>query len=190
MPTTHQRKVIRDAVVAALVGIAPTYATSAQERVKTSRKWPWKVRQLPASTVYMLPEDVDVKESKKTAPRELQRMVTMVVESHVLKGNFGSVDDAGDAIALEIEKVMHRDPTFGGACAGSILKRTEVDSREEDEETIFMIGLAYEVDYQTPAPYDEDAVPDDLVTVDIKTNLAGAQEPANQMEDVADHLDQ
>jgi hypothetical protein len=183
MPAIHQRKVIRDAVLAALNG-----ATAAGTRVASNRKWPWKTRQLPALSIYIPVDDVDVKESSPTAPRELQRKAPVVIEAQVLQGDHASVDDALDALALEVEQAMHRDETFGGACGGSILRRTEQDFKEDGEETVGWMAIAYEVSFQTLAPYPEDGVLDRLQTADITTDIAGDQEQAAQARDVVSNM--
>ncbi|MFH0750669.1 MAG: hypothetical protein V2B17_02420, partial [Chloroflexota bacterium] len=112
MTVLHQRAVLRNAVVAALKAAS----TSAEQRVFASRMTPYQRVGLPAVSVYTLSETSD---DQQTAPRELKRAAQLVIEA-VLEQT-AEVDDALDAMALELERALHADPTFGGACSDSTL---------------------------------------------------------------------
>jgi hypothetical protein len=203
----HQRKNIRDAVRALLLG-----KTSAGTRVFKTRLVPFRRLTLPAIAVYARSEPVDP-ESKNTAPRELRRELKLVLEAmvaegstvagEVVKGTDGTpngdgspdLDDALDQLALEIERAMDADPTLGiDAVDTSILADsqldviTEVEGRAIDP-PVGLLTLTYAVTYFTSAPDAADVVLDDLATVDTKTNVGGAQDPANQAEDKNENLD-
>jgi hypothetical protein len=178
----HQRQVIRAAVAAALVG-----QTAAGARVEPTRMVPWRPAELPGIGIYTLRERVEP-ESRDTAPRELERRFELAIEGCV-RADAG-VDDALDALALEIERVLHADATFGGTASDSLLAQTEIDVLENGDQPIGVIRLVYEVWYFTGAPEAADVTLDDLKTVDIHHDLEGQQETDDQAHDVVDDLDQ
>lgn len=185
------------------------FGTAAEDRVKASRKWPWKPSHLPALSVYIFDEDVDP-ESKRSSSRELMRKPKLVIEGAVLKPAVGTIDDAMDALALEVEKVMDADETIGGKVAESMLRKTELEVFDEGEETVGGFRMTYDLDYQTrtkepPALHQRklirDAVVAALIAVvptavldalreaHVTTNIANAQEALNQAKDIIDELD-
>jgi hypothetical protein len=183
MATTHQRQLIREAAVAQIKGSAPTYATSAQDRVFETRLVPFASVVLPAIAVYTLREtSVD----KGSAPRELERTMQLAVEAMVKTGE--NVDDAMDAIALEIERAMHADPTFGDTAGDSSLTSTEMDIVEDADREYGVVRMLFTTTYYTGAPDADDVQLDDLQTVDIKTSLGNAVNPDNQAEDQLTNL--
>jgi hypothetical protein len=177
----HQRQIIREAVVAAIIAAN----TSAGARVYETRAVPWARVQLPAISVY-LPGDTVTEESKNTAPRVLDRVGQLEVIAAVETGE--NVDDAMDAIALEIERAMHKDPSFGGVCGGSVLSSTDSDTVEVGQKPLGFIVLTYEVDFNTGAPEADDTTLDDLNTVDSKIDLGNVQPDADQAEDTLQNL--
>ncbi len=140
----HQRQVIRDAVATALTG-----ATAAGDSVFPSRVLPYVLPDLPVLSVYTPRDNVD-QESATTAPRELTRELTIIVEAMSSPGP--SVDDTLDDLAAEIEAAMHADPYFGDVCADSILTTTEIELIEDGEKSLGWMALTYSVTYQTQAP--------------------------------------
>jgi hypothetical protein len=173
----HQRKAIRDAVVTALVAAA----TSAGSRVFPTRVVPWRKTELPAVSVYALDEKSD---DQQTAPRWLKRTMTLSVEAVVRQG--ANVDDALDALALELEAAMHADPTFGDVCGDSTLTGTELEVLEQGDQLFGLLRLTYSVTYDTDAPYARDVATDDLETIEAQTSIGGAQAAADRAED---HID-
>lgn len=140
----HQRKIIRDAVVAALTG-----ATGAGPRVKATRVEPNKAMGLPALAVYTSSEEIDA-DSIATAPRKLLRHLTLKVTGWVVDTAAVPADDAMDALAEEIEAVMEIDRYFGGAAeggAGSVLSSTETGVLDEGDPLIGVVTLTYLIDY-------------------------------------------
>jgi len=170
----HPRQEIRHAVATQLTG-----ATAAGTRVFRTRVLPYKRVELPALAVYTPTETVNV--DVDTAPRELERSPELVIEGAVKAAGSENVDDALDAMALEIENALHADPTFGGVAADAVLSSTELDIIEDGDTLVGLVKLTYKVEYFAPA-----AVPpvlDDFKTADIRHNLSGAQHVDNQAHD-------
>jgi hypothetical protein len=139
----HQRKVIRDAVVAALTG-----TTDAGTRVKATRVEPNRALGLPALAIYTSSEEIDP-DSVATAPRKLLRHLTLKVTGWVVDTAAAPADDAMDALAEEIEAVMELDRYFGGAAegAGSVLSSTETGVLDDGDPLIGVVTLTYQIDY-------------------------------------------
>jgi hypothetical protein len=178
----HQRQVIREAAQAALVAAN----TAAGTRVTETRLGPQRATELPAISVYTLSEEVDPA-SAQSAPRELKRELQLAVEGWVRAT--GNVDDALDALALEIERAMHADPTLGGACSDSVLASTEVGIKMDGDRPMGAVHIVYVVRFYTYVPEADDVTLDDLSTVDVKTSLANAVNEANQAEDLIENLE-
>lgn len=176
----HQRQLIRTAVKDALIAAA----TSAGANVQATRMVAWGRNDLPAIAVYTLEETSD---DQQSAPRELQRVMQLAIEAAVKPA--GNVDDALDAICLEIERAMHADAFFGGVCAGSSLTSTELDVLESGDKTIGLARLVYTVAYQTQAPDAVDQTFDDLSTAATQYSLAGAQATADRAKDTLEDLE-
>lgn len=178
----HQRQVIREKVAALLSG-----ATGAGARVFQSRVVPYRRLELPAIAVYARSEQVDP-ESRLTAPRELTRSLQLAVE--IAERLSEDVDDALDALALQVEKVFDADPTLGGEAGDSLLGSTQIDLVEDGDKPIGVAILTYEITYRTDAPDADDVSLDDLVTVSTQTSLGGVQAEADRTGDVVDDLDE
>ena len=141
---SRERKAIRHAVRDLLDG-----ATDAEERVFASRILPARRQELPLIAVYTLDESVD-SESLNTAPRELTRNLSLVIEAWVSPGD--APDDRMDDFAQQIEDVMHADPYIGGAVGESILESVETELLEEGDRMMGLVVLTYAVVYRTMAP--------------------------------------
>ena len=178
----HQRKIIRDAVVAAL-----TYRTAAADRVHPMRFVTYRGLELPVLGVYATEESVAA-ESRQSAPRYLERTLQVTIEA-VVQYEIDKVEDTLDALAREVERSMHADPTFGGVCGDSVLSRTELEVMIEGERIVGVARFTYSTSYETPAIYDEDVTLVDLKTVDVKTSLGGTVAAGNQAEDKLEGLD-
>lgn len=164
MSNDHQRKVIRHKVAALLKG-----STDAGDRVYASRVLPYRKLQLPAISVYTLDDDVTA-DSITTAPRELTRELSLVIECWVAAAE--NTDDSLDDIARQVESVMHADPYLAGDAADSILNTTTMEVLEESERRLGFVSLAYQVIYRTLAPEAPDDL-EDLETVHTEYNLGG-----------------
>lgn len=156
----HRRQLIRKAIQAALLAAD----TSADTRVYTTRKVPYKRLELPSIAIYSLKEPVDP-DSKNTAPRVLTRDLAVAIEAVVKEGE--NVDDAMDDIALEIEQAMHIDPTFGDVCCDSLLSDTELELAEVGDQPVGRVTLLYTVTYMTGAPEAEDTDLDDFASAGV-----------------------
>ena len=181
MTTVHEAQAIREAVVAALVAAN----TSAGARVYSSRKPPFKRADIPAIAVYTLSETSD---DRQSAPREYKRKAKLAVEGAVQVGE--NVDDALDALRLEVETVMDPDPTFGDVCSDSRLTGTELELAEQGDQMVGLLRMTYEVTYYTDARLPPSGDMDDLKTVDAKTSLGGVQDEDDQAEDTVEGLDE
>lgn len=163
----HQRQLIRQAAVAALLD-----NTSAQSRVSATRVTPFKKGSPPVLAVYTLTEEVDVEESLSRAPRELQRTLNLVVEGWVSPEPGNPVDDAVDALALEVEAAMDADPYLSSTAADSCLESTEVEVLQDGERLVGHVTLTYAVQYQTKIPAEAPEL-DDFVTAGTTYQVQG-----------------
>jgi len=174
MTIKHQRQRIREAVATRLV-----CKTTAGARVFETRVIPFRRLELPALAVYALSES---SEDQQSAPRELKRTLSLIIEAAVKSGD--NVDDAMDMIALEVERAMHADETFGGLASDSVLASTDLEVFEEADQFVGLVKLQYEVTYYTAAPDAADVPMDDLQTISARTNLGGAQHEGDQAQDL------
>lgn len=170
----HHRTIVRRAVRDLLKG-----KTTAGERVDTTRVDTWRDNELPAISVYTTVEDVD-DASIETAPRELTRDVEVEVVGVVSSSE--RMDDAMDALALQIETVMHADPFLGGVAGDSILTGTEANIHNEGKRLIGIVVLTYKVTYRTLAPEAPDGL-DDFLKADTHYDV-GVPDPTQQAHDV------
>lgn len=157
MPT-HPRQVIRHAVVSQLVG-----KTGAGSRVYPDRRIPFQRVELPALAVYVPTESVEI-QSRATAPRELDRRAQVVVEAAVQQAE--NVDDALDALALQVEDALHADWTLGGVASDLLLTSTETDVVDTGKQLIGVARLEFEVRYYSAAV--PAATLDDFKTADVR----------------------
>lgn len=161
----HQRKLIREAVKAALVAAG----TAAADRVFETRLVPWRTAQLPAISVYSRSEDGITVESE---PRVLRRPLSLVIEGVVIANQ--DVDDALDALSLEIERAMHADPTLGDVCGDSYLASVELGMMDvEGARPMGAVQLVYAVTYRTGAPEAEDVTLDPLEEARVSYTSGG-----------------
>lgn len=187
----HQRKLIRDRVVQLLRG-----RTAAGERVWANRFLPLRNQELPAVLVYALDESVDP-DSALTAPRTLTRRLSLSVDAIVAATSEGEIDDALDALGLEIEEVLHRDRFLGtfkertaapavddGIVADSMLTDTDRGHEVVGDRLCGRLAHTFEVTYQTdaPTPLTDDEL-DDFRQVDQDYSLDGAQAALDQASD-------
>lgn len=137
----HPREAIRKAVVALLVEAN----TDARDSVFPSREVPWRTVDLPGIAVYSL-------EETSTQPHpdaELERHVTVAIHAVVRLTEL--VDDALDALSLQIERAMAADQTLGGTALLSFLVGTEISVDDSTSRPVGAVRLAYDVRYDTPA---------------------------------------
>jgi hypothetical protein len=160
----HERKLIRDAVVAALKAAN----TSAGQRVYPTRARPNTDVELPVINVYTLSEQTEP-ETANSAPRFLLRYVDLVVEAYVKAVD--NVDDVIDAIALEIETAMDADDSFGGAVGWSWPSETQTQVEFTDAQ-IGTLQMVYHCEYHSELRQSDAALNvQDLTLVDTKTSV-------------------
>lgn len=170
----HPRQQIREAVKALLLG-----QTAAGSRVSETRVVTYRSAELPAISIYIPVESVEPEESRNTAPRELTRTAQLVVEGVVQQ--VGNVDDALDALALQIETAMHADETLGGKTDDSILESTDVTLTEDGDRLVGVVRLVYSVEYRTFAP--EAVTLDDFNRAVVRYDKGGAVHEDNEAVD-------
>jgi hypothetical protein len=174
----HPRQLIRQAVRTLLDGVTVAGARVSATRVDV----PYRKVDLPAISVYTLEETVE-DESSSTAPRELERELTLEIAGFVEFGE--GVDDRMDDLAQEIETAMHADPFLGGLAGDCLLVATELSVRGEGDRLAGVVTLTYAVTYRTLAPEppaDDDM--DDFLRVDAEHNPAGEVHPDEVAEDL------
>lgn len=160
----HPRQIIREAVVALLLS-----KTAAGTRVWPSRMRHVSSRDLPAIGVYTTEEASPLSDA---SPRKYERTVTVVVDC-IVAGDSG-LDDALDALVLQVEDLLMADPTWGGKADDSALMRTTIglvsNGRTEDG----CATLEFEADYETsPGQVDPSSL-DDFATAGVDYDLAPA----------------
>lgn len=173
----HPRQEIREAIAAAL-----TDETAAEDRVYETRIVPWRRAKLPAISVYTLEESA---EESGSAPPELKRTIQLAVECAVWQGE--NLDDAIDAICLEVEHAMRVDHTFAGKASESTLTATTIDIFEEGDKLIGVARLVYEVVYFSFA-YDEDQDLDTFDTANVTYNTTTDED--DQATDLIEDINQ
>jgi hypothetical protein len=179
MVAKHERQLLREAIVARLIGTAPAYRTAAGDRVRKSRHAPNTTDQLPVISVFSLEEPIH-ESSASTAPRELKRTASIEIVGWVVAS--ANVDDVFDALVLQIEAVMDGDPQFDGYASDSILENTQFAESLEGERPIGAVSMTYTCTYFTQA---RRALPtDDFETAGVTTNVSGTQAEADRLEGV------
>lgn len=170
----HERKDIRDAIVAALVAAGASFGS----RVFPSRNPPLRTAELPAVCVYTDDEAVD-RASWSTAPRELTRTVNVAVEAWARATD--DIEDVLDALALEVETAMDADLNLDDTAFDSGLLSTEIGIASAGDRPMGAARLIYSVVYHTElrAPPVEDA----FDVADIHYDLSGEQHADDQAHD-------
>ncbi len=184
MPT-HERQAIREAVIDQLIGDSP-YNTSAGLRVTKSRMAPHAQAQLPAISVYTDDESVDPA-SRMTAPRELKRTVQLAIEAWVVAD--ADVDDALDAIALQIETAMDADLEFDETAYSSVLASTETGIKLDGNRPMGAVRMVYTVVYHTDLRTSvADAAMDEFDEAGINFDLSSDQDEDDQASDLLEDI--
>lgn len=181
----HQRKVIRDAAKAKLLG-----QTTAGARVYTNRVRPlmsngW-TSELPAIIIYTMDETSDV---WNAAPREYMRTVQLMVEIQAAADD--SLDDVLDNIADQVELILLRDDTLSETVNDLRMSRTRMALRDEGETLIGACVIQFDAQYLDMRPDEEfNATLLDLVEVHTDYSLTGEQDdPADRAKTIIEGLD-
>ena len=177
----HERQAIRNAVVAAL-----TNTTAAGSRVVKSRQEPVRMAELPTINVASIDDTTD-EESSSSAPRDLFRTYTLRIVGFVSAaspavGPETSVDDALDALALEIEAALDADVTFGDTASDSYVSGTEFDEGlSAGDRPMGAVVLTLVAKYRTGLRV---AAPQNAFdTADARTSVNGEQDADEQLHD-------
>ena len=137
----HPRKIIRDAVVQALTGLAATTT-----HVHATRTQPLEAEQLPALCIYTLDE---TSELDALSPRKMMRQLTLIVEA-VAQVN-DTIDDALDQICLEVETQLGTNFTLGGLVKDCRLASTKIAVRGQGEKDTGSAVMSFDILYRTLA---------------------------------------
>ncbi len=177
----HERKLLRDAIKLQLIA----GVSSVAGRVDSSRVPPVSTATLPCLSVYTNDEAI-TEASKQTVPRELKRepIVAIVAWAAVPAG--GAVDDALDALALEIETAMDEDQYLDSNAGGSVLLSTELGIFAEGARPMGVIKLEYQVEYRTNQRLT--ATDDIFDSMGVRINQAGVQHEDDEQSDLVENI--
>lgn len=171
----HKRKTLRATFRQALEDAN----TAAGARVFKDRETSLRTTELPAIVLYTDDEDA---EDRGYAPRELVRVLSVVIEGYVAATE--DVDDAMDDLAEQIEPVMEGDPQWGGLTSDVLLVKTELETGVLGDRQVGRVRLTYEVTYYTASPaWVDDANLDDFNRVHATHNLGNAVQEDEDAED-------
>lgn len=176
---THQRQLIRDAVVALLIA---TPQTAAGVRVFPNRVIPVQHREVPMLAVYTLREDV---KPYSDSPRVLKRTLELGITIIEARTEEDPVDDLVDLIAEQIEAKLRVDRTLGGTCQDVIYSGFDASFDHKGQELTGGGRLRYQVIYETeepegdldPAPFEEAHTDFDLAPPDGTVEASDIVEP-------------
>jgi len=160
----HPRTVIRKAVAALLAG-----KTAAGQNVYTSRVEAFGSRHLPAISIYTTDEDADTGD---TSPRRYTRTPDVVVQAVFEVDEH--LDDAMDAMSLQIEAVLLAEPTWGGVADDSVLVKSAMYLAENGRSEFGCLSLTFRAEYDTKPGLLDEATLDDFATADVTYDLAPA----------------
>ena len=136
----HGRKQIRDALVAAVTGLATTGS-----RVFPSRVHPLPKDLEPSLLVYAMRETSAGDTMGR--PITLERTVTIAVEAVVKEST--TADDTLDQVAAEVEAAVGGDPHLGGIVLDTVLTETDIAFSGEGEMPVGRMRLEFETVYRT-----------------------------------------
>jgi hypothetical protein len=173
----HERQLLRDAVVAQLIGPTPYVRTAAGPRVFRTRNGPVRETDLPCLCVFVSSETVDA--SNQWAPL---RTGTLTIEAYVKAAPTADLDAALDDLALQVETAMDLDPYLASSARTSALAKTTLETSMLGAQPMGRAALEYTCDYETP--FRGPPAADDFHTADIRTSLGGTQATADQSHDV------
>ena len=140
---SHARQQIRDAVAAAVTGLATTGSS-----VHKTRMFKFEDDDLPALGVYTLSEDIERDTMKSSRQRRMLRVAVQIAVKQV-----SAVDDAIDDIAVEVEEALETAHAGRSGVWGKILdfaldSATITMSGDGDTRALGMV-LAYTAVYRT-----------------------------------------
>jgi hypothetical protein len=136
----HARDQIRDAVLAAVTGLATT-----KKNVFASRVHPVTDAELPCLLVFTRSESSEPTTLHK--PRRFKRMLTVMVEGYV-KMNAG-YDDRLDKIAVEVEKAIYNNTSLNALLRDIFLAETEIKLAGDGEMPVAVVSMSFSANYHT-----------------------------------------
>ena len=136
----HVRKLIRDDVKTTLTGLATTGANVFQTRLFSLGE-----NKLPAICIYTKSESTEYVTISR--PRTQIRTLDVAVEFFVKAT--ANVDNAIDAVALEIEEALYADPTRGGNAKDTKVADFEADYNSDGEQSVGVGRFTISVEYAT-----------------------------------------
>lgn len=140
----HQRKNIRDAIVAALGGLTAN--------VTVGEVYPEQPETLPAVNVVTGDETVTDDQQVMASAGDIKllqiRELAMQLECRALDS---PLDDALDALALEVEQALGVDVTLGGAADRIVYSGCSTDRAGDLEAPAGVLTLDYQVFYRVDA---------------------------------------
>lgn len=174
----HERKAIRDAAIALLVG-----KTDAGSRVNRSRQAPVRGAELPLISVYS-DREVSDPSTFSSAPRKIKRTLTLVVEAWLsaADANADQLDDLFDAMALQIETALDADVDLDGSVfwfAGPAA--TEFGLYMEGNRPMGCVHLEFTAVYHSDLRTQiADDARDDLTSEDIQIKVTPTADPPSE----------
>lgn len=178
---SHERKAIRNAVVAALTG-----ATDAGANVFKTRLAPMRVADLPAINVYVDSERRVEDDAELSEPRKLARICTLAIEAWARVDD--DVDDTLEDLAFQIETAMDADRWFGTEVENSVYSSSEFAYQINGDKPMGCVHIEYDMTYRTA---DRITNPTDIFdTAATSFDLAGAQAAADEASDLVENINQ
>lgn len=135
----HSRQFIREQAVTDLTGLTETGSN-----VFKSRVYPLKSASLPGLCVYTIEEDSEPQAMGGRSIRSLE----FAIDIHV-QGKEGEIDDALDAVAVEVEAALENDRKFDDFALNSYLQSTEIEYNKEGKKPVGVMKMRYIVEYSS-----------------------------------------
>jgi len=135
----HIRQQIRDAAETALAG-----GTVPASRIYKQRVHPVKDGELPMWRIFTPSESASPQEMG--SPREVQRLVRLVLEVHTSGPN---AENTADDLAAEAEAALAADLTLGGVAQDLRLSTTDIEVSGEGRKALALASLVFEVEALT-----------------------------------------
>lgn len=137
---SHGRQQIRDAVVAAVTGLATT-----GNNVFRTRIHPLEEASLPALLVYTLSETSDIDTMGR--PRGQSRVLRIGIEIAVQQ--LANIDNLMDTIAAEVEVAMASNAPLNGMLHDLTLDSADVVKSGDGEVRMLGMQMTYSAQYRT-----------------------------------------
>jgi hypothetical protein len=137
---THARDQIRDAVLAVVTGLATT-----KKNAFASRVHPVNDNELPCVLVFTrneISEPVTM-----SAPRRIQRTLTVMIEGYVKSVN--GYEDKLDKIAVEVETAIYNSTSLKATLRDIFLSGTEIKLLGEADKPVAVVSMSFTAKYHT-----------------------------------------